>query len=153
MLALIEHASRAFCVSLVVAFSRVSNSFSSSVQRSLVPAGSLGNLQFNQKKNKKISDESQPENTIIVSASVASLGVTSSLAKKDTFSDKLKNIDNSGPNQFGATDCVLVERDCNFNSDEKAVMVKLKSGTHEKLMLPWKDVLILKLVGGNHTYR
>lgn len=44
------------------------------------------------------------------------------------------------------------EDNCIFEIEERLSSTKLTKSAHEKLCWPWKDALIVKLTGGDHTF-
>lgn len=70
---------------------------------------------------------------------------------KESFTDKPRSHDNIA--KVTGTPISLSNKEKRvFNSNYEGCVVRLQPGTRDKLMLPWKDALVIKLVGENHSY-
>lgn len=69
---------------------------------------------------------------------------------KPSFANTLKSF--SIPFHAGKYYDLFTVEDYFVNVDEQGIKVKLKTGSHIEASAPWEDGLILKVVGGNHSY-
>lgn len=75
--------------------------------------------------------------------------------EKDSFAAKLKQwngTDLSAKKNVSKSSVTLDNQDCKFSEIENGLRFRLESEAHKRLCMPWKDALIVKLVGGPRAF-